>query len=93
MRKLVILFVVVGVFATACTEESRDNVREALPSGVSGLPSALLSPGLSQGPTCGEPGDPTGPTRAGHRPRGRDGSDERGRRTDRGDRGDSFGRR
>ncbi len=62
MRRLVILLVVMGLLATACTEESRDKIREALPSGVSGLPTALPSPGLSDGPTGGQPGEPTGPT-------------------------------
>jgi hypothetical protein len=62
MRKLVILLVVVGLLATACTEESRDKIRQALPSGVSGLPTALPSPSLSDGPTGGQPGEPTGTT-------------------------------
>ena len=62
MRRLVILLVVMGLLATACTEESRDKIREALPSGVSGLPTALPSPGLSDGPTGAQPDEPTGPT-------------------------------
>jgi hypothetical protein len=58
-RNVVIPFVIVGLLATACTEESRDKIREALPS-VTGLPSALPNPSLTQGPTGGEPGEPTG---------------------------------
>ena len=61
-RRLVILLLVMGLLATACTEESRDKIREALPSGVSGLPTALPSPGLSDGPTGSQPGEPTGST-------------------------------
>ena len=56
-----------GLLATACTEESRDKIREALPSGVSGLPSVLPSPRPTEsgnrpptGPT--ESGEPTAPT-------------------------------
>jgi hypothetical protein len=68
LRNVVALFVMLGLFATACTEESRDKIREALPSGVSGLPS-----GRPTGPTGGgsgataptgstEPGETTAPT-------------------------------
>ncbi|MGA9161516.1 MAG: hypothetical protein WB297_11725 [Actinomycetota bacterium] len=62
LRELVILFVVVGLLATACTEGSREKIREALPSGVSGLPSAFPSPSLPSGPTGSESGEPTAPT-------------------------------
>jgi hypothetical protein len=61
LRSVVILFVLVGLLAAACTEESRDKIRESLPSGVSGLPSALPSRGPT-GPTGGTPGEPTAPT-------------------------------
>jgi hypothetical protein len=67
LRKVVVLFVTLGLLATACTEESRDRVREALPSGVSGLPSVLPSP-RPTGSTGGESGEPTapiGPTESG----------------------------
>ena len=67
LRKVVVLFVLVGLLATACTEESRDKIREGLPSGVSGLPSVLPSP-RPTGPTdggSGEPTAPTGPTESG----------------------------
>ncbi len=66
-RNVVILFAVMGLLATACTEGSRDKIREALPSGVSGLPSALPSRGPT-GPTGGgseQPTAPTGPTGSG----------------------------
>ncbi len=59
LRNVVVVFVMLGLLATACTEESRDKIREALPSGVSGLPS--LSP-RPTGPTGGESGEPTAPT-------------------------------
>ena len=61
MRRLVILLVVVGLLSSSCTEESRDKIREALPSGVSGLPSVLPNPSLTAGPT-GPTGETTGPT-------------------------------
>ena len=61
LRNVVVLFVMLGLLATACTEESRDKIREALPSGVSGLPSVLPSP-RPTGPTGGESGEPTAPT-------------------------------
>jgi hypothetical protein len=61
LRKVVVLFVMLGLLATACTEESRDKIREALPSGASGLPSVLPSP-RPTGPTGGESGEPTAPT-------------------------------
>ncbi len=66
-RNLVVLFLMLGLLATACTDESRDKIREALPSGVSGLPSVLPSP-RPTGPTgggSGEPTAPTGPTESG----------------------------
>ena len=65
-RKVAILLAILGLLATACTEESRDKIREALPS-VSGLPSVtgLPSP-RPTGPTGGESGEPpTGPTETG----------------------------
>jgi hypothetical protein len=61
LRNVVVLFVMLGLFATACTEGSRDKIREAPPSGVSGLPSVLPSP-RPTGPTGGESGEPTAPT-------------------------------
>jgi outer membrane biosynthesis protein TonB len=64
LRIVVIPFVIVGLLATACTEESRDEIREALPS-VSGLPSALPNPSVSEGSTGGRPGEPTEPTGGG----------------------------
>ena len=69
LRKVVVLFVMLGLLATACTEESRDKIREGLPSGVSGLPSVtgLPSP-RPTGPTGSgseEPTAPTGPTETG----------------------------
>jgi hypothetical protein len=63
LRIVVIPFVIVGLLATACTEESRDEIREALPS-VSGQPSALPNPSVSEGSTGG-PGETTGPTGGG----------------------------
>lgn len=63
-RIVVIPFVIVGMLATACTEESRDEIREALPS-VSGLPSALPNPSVSEGSTGGGAGEPTEPTGGG----------------------------
>ena len=62
LRKIVILLAMLGLLATACTEESRDKIREALPS-VSGLPSVtgLPSP-RPTGPTGSESGEPTAPT-------------------------------
>ena len=62
LRKVVILLAMLGLLATACTEESRDKIREALPS-VSGLPSVtgLPSP-RPTGSTSGESGEPTAPT-------------------------------
>jgi hypothetical protein len=67
LRNVVALFVMLGLLATACTEESRDKIREALPSGVSGLPSVLPSPRPtgSTGGESGEPTAPTGPTESG----------------------------
>jgi hypothetical protein len=62
LRELAILFVVVGLLATACTEESREKIREALPSGVSGLPSTFPSSSLPGGSAGGEPAETTGPT-------------------------------
>jgi hypothetical protein len=53
LRNVVVLFVMLGLLATACTEESRGKIREALPSGFSGLPSVLPSP-RPTGPTGGE---------------------------------------
>ena len=64
LRIVVIPFVIVGLLATACTEESRDEIREALPS-VSGLPSANPNPSVSEGSTGGGPGEPTEPTGGG----------------------------
>ena len=61
LRNVVVLFVMLGLLATACTDESRDKIREALPSGASGLPSVLPSP-RPTGPTGGESGEPTAPT-------------------------------
>ena len=61
LRNALILFALVGLLATACTEESRDKIREALPSGVSGLPSVLPS-SRPTGPTGGGSGEPTAPT-------------------------------
>ena len=64
LRIVVFPFVIVGLLATACTEESRDEIREALPS-VSGLPSAIPNPSVSEGSTGGGPGEPTEPTGGG----------------------------
>jgi hypothetical protein len=64
LRIVVIPFMILGLLATACTEESRDEIREALPS-VSGLPSAIPNPSVSEGPTGGGPGEPTEPTGGG----------------------------
>ena len=61
VRNVVLVFVMAGLLATACTEESRDKIREALPSGVSGLPSVLPS-SRPTGPTGGGSGEPTAPT-------------------------------
>jgi hypothetical protein len=60
LRNVVMLFVMLGLVATACTEESRDKIRESLPSGVSGLPSPRPT-----GSESGEPTAPTGPTESG----------------------------
>jgi hypothetical protein len=72
LRNVVVIFVMLGLLATACTEGSRDRIREALPSGVSGLPSVtgLPSPRPTgpTGPTGGGSGEttaPTGPTETG----------------------------
>jgi hypothetical protein len=67
LRKVVVLLVMLGLLATACTEESRDKIREALPSGVSGLPSVLPTPRPTSptGSESGEPTAPTGPTESG----------------------------
>ena len=62
LRIVAIPLVIVGLLASACTEESRDEIREALPSGVSGLPSVLPSLSVTGGPTGGESVEPTGPT-------------------------------
>lgn len=62
LRIVAIPLVIVGLLASACTGESRDEIREALPSGVSGLPSVLPSLSLTGGPTGGESVEPTGPT-------------------------------
>ena len=61
LRNVVIPFLIAALLASACTEESRERIREALPSGVTGLPSVLPSPSLIGGPTGGESVEPTGP--------------------------------
>ena len=63
-RKVVILLAILGLLATACTEESRDKIREALPS-VSGLPSLSPRPTGPSESESGEPTAPTGPTETG----------------------------
>ena len=81
LRNVVVVFVMLGLLATACTEESRDQIREALPSGVSGLPSVLPSP------------RPTGPTTGAVRGTDRTDRADRVRGTDRTDRVDRSGRK
>ena len=64
LRKVVALSVMLGLLATACTEESRDKIREALPSGVSGVSGLPSVTGLPSPRPTG-PSAPTGPTETG----------------------------